>query len=362
MMLLKLLSNMDGVRHQSVVVSLLDKGTIGPRIEALGIPVYSLNMQGVFQVPNALSRLAGIIRRERPSIIQGWMFHGNLASLYARVFATGSPLVIWNIRGSHTDLKKEKKGTAVLIWLGGLLSSLPEAVINNSRRSADEYSKLLGYRADRWRIIPNGFDSELYAPSSKVNNRIRDELDIPADRTIIGLIARYHPAKDHASFFQAAQRVLGKGLDAHFLLAGRNVDYGNHEITSQVRSLGIENRVSLLGERSDMHVLASALDIGCSSSAYGEGFSNTLGEAMSCGVPCVVTDVGDSAWIVGDSGIVVPSGDPDALAEGLCSLLTLSVSERRLRGNIARQRIIDMFSLPAVAHLYEELYEILSNK
>ena len=361
-MLFKLLSGMNGGYHQAIVVSLLDKGTIGPRIETLGIPVYSLNMRGAIQVPKALLKLVTIVRRERPSIIQGWMYHGNLAALYARVFAKGKISTVWNIRGSHTDLKKEQKATAALIRLGGLLSSLPAVIVNNSRSSADEHSKVLGYRENRWRIIPNGFDTELYAPSSEARKRIRDELDIPVGRIIIGLFARYHPMKDHTSFFRAAQRVLAHGFEAHFLLVGRNVDCENSTIVASLRALGIENRVSLLGERSDMPALGSALDIGCSASAYGEGFSNTIGEAMSCGVPCVVTDVGDSAWVVGDSGIIVVPDNSEALADGLCSLLLLSDSERQLKGKIARQRVIDKFSLSAVVQLYEELYECLSDK
>ena len=141
-----------------------------------------------------------------------------------------------------------------------------------------------------------------------------------------------------------------------FILAGTEVEPSNRELMNLISSLGLEPSVRLLGRRNDIPEITAALDI-ASSSSYGEGFSNAIGEAMSCGVPCVVTDVGDSAWIVGDTGKVVPPRDPTALANALRELVNMGAVARRALGERARQRVVENFSLEAVVRQYEDLYE-----
>ena len=123
--------------------------------------------------------------------------------------------------------------------------------------------------------------------------------------------------------------------------------------------MGVRGNVRLLGPRTDIPAIAAALDVGVLSSAYGEGFPNVVGEAMACGVPCVVTDTGDSAAVVGDSGVVVPPRDPRALAGGVLRLLGLPAAERAALGAVARRRIEEQYSLGAVAARYQTLYRDL---
>jgi glycosyltransferase involved in cell wall biosynthesis len=115
-----------------------------------------------------------------------------------------------------------------------------------------------------------------------------------------------------------------------------------------------------LGQRSDTPALNAALDMAVSASSYGEGFPNVLGEAMACGAPCVTTDVGDSALVVGDAGRVVKPNDPEALADAINDLLSLPASARQQLGAAARARIEAHFSLASVARQYAELYASLA--
>jgi glycosyltransferase involved in cell wall biosynthesis len=110
-----------------------------------------------------------------------------------------------------------------------------------------------------------------------------------------------------------------------------------------------------MGEREDVEEVTAALDI-ASLVSYGEGFPNIICEAMACGVPCVVTDVGDSARIVGDAGRVVPSRDPQALAAAWNALIDLGEEGRRGLGMAARQRVKERFDLSDVVREYEKLY------
>ena len=172
---------------------------------------------------------------------------------------------------------------------------------------------------------------------------------------LVGLVARHHPMKDHAGFFHAARLVAQACPSVRFVMIGRGTN-SQSPVADLARANQLENRVFLLGERSDMPRLTAALDIACSSSAWGEGFSNTIGEAMACGVPCVVTDVGDSAYAVGDTGISVPPNNPQALADAISRLVAAGSERRHCLGEAARRRIETEFSLAAIVHRYEELY------
>jgi glycosyltransferase involved in cell wall biosynthesis len=163
--------------------------------------------------------------------------------------------------------------------------------------------------------------------------------------------------KDHANFLRAAGLLAQQYPKAHFLLAGRELDDTNRTLRELILELGIEGHTHLLGERTDIERLVAALDIFCLSSAYGESFPVIVAEAMSCGVPCVVTDVGDSAWMLNHTGRVVPPRDAKALAAACAELLELEPSGREALGLAARKRVVERFSLATVVAEYEALYQ-----
>jgi glycosyltransferase involved in cell wall biosynthesis len=162
--------------------------------------------------------------------------------------------------------------------------------------------------------------------------------------------------KDHSTFLEAAALLLRERSSVQFVMAGKGVDVGNRELFTAVARLGLEKAVHLLGEVPAMHDLTASLDIACSSSAYGEAFPSVLGEAMACGVPCITTDVGDSSWIVGDAGRVVPPRDPKALAAACAALVDMGAEVRRHVGEAGRSRVLREFSLEATAARYDDIY------
>jgi len=359
MMLYKLLSRIDRRRFDNEVVSLTDSGSFEERLNTLQVPVHSVGMHPGLPTPFAAYRLIKIVRKAKADLIQGWMYHGNLAAQLAAAFIKRP--VIWNIRASSYNLREEKLLTAALIWLGGKVSSLPTAIINNSTISAVNHEKRLGYRADRRVIIPNGFDTERFSPSPQSRAALRSELGLSMQAILIGLMARYHPMKDQANFLHAVSRLSNEYPDTHYVLAGEGIDEQNKDLCDLIGMFGLNERAHLLGERKDMQQVAAALDVAVSSSAFGEGFPNVIGEAMSCGVPCVVTDVGDSSFVVGDTGQVVAPRDSEALANALRGMLEMRGSQRREMGLSARRRILEKYSLDAIVRQYESLYQLVSN-
>ncbi len=358
-MLLKLVSAASG-RMEHVVVSLGDEGTIGPRIAALGVPVHCLRLKRNAPNPFQALSILPLARRIAPQLIQGWMYHGNLMASMAAPAVRKNDLhrklpVLWNIRQTVYDLSRERWLTARFIRLGARLSARPAAIIYNSQTSAGQH-EALGYSAAKRVIIPNGFDCQLLRPDDAARNAVRAELGIPPETILVGLVARYHPMKDHLGFLKAAAMVVQSHPQTRFVLAGTGVSSNQPELVEAIQQTGLHDHVILLGERSDIPRLNNALDIGCSASAWGEGFSNSIGEAMACGVPCAVTDVGDSAYIVAESGFVAPPRAPQALANAVIRLIDMGSSGRQRLGTKARQRVEVEFSLPAIAQRYENLY------
>jgi len=252
-------------------------------------------------------------------------------------------------------LSDEKPATAKAIRLGARFSNWPSLIVNNSKKSAAQHAAL-GFPAGKTVVIPNGFDTDTFVPSDEARASVRAELGVPQDTLLVGRVGRYHHTKDYPNFLRAAGLLLRDYPDIQFLVAGKNIDWNNESLRRYVQEFGLIERIHLLGERVDIPRLTAALDIAVSSS-HAEGFPNVIGEAMACAVPCVVTDVGDSGWLVGDTGRIIASQDAEALAANCGELICLSREERQQLGSAARRRINTRYSIASVARLYEALYQ-----
>jgi len=213
----------------------------------------------------------------------------------------------------------------------------------------------LGFVKERGTVIPNGFDVQLFAPSPDSRRSLRKELEVGENNRLVGIVGRFHPMKDHLTFIRAATSVLKRHPECRFVMVGLDMDWHNKELTTCLQDAGLTDAIHLLGIRDDIPRINAALDIAVSSS-FTEAFPNVIGEAMSCGVPCVATDVGDSALLLGGTGIVVPPRDPEKLASGINQLLDLSYQDLRALGATARERVVSEFSLDKVAGCFTSLY------
>jgi glycosyltransferase involved in cell wall biosynthesis len=358
MMLYKLLSVIDWDIFEPVVISLTDYGSLGNNIIKLNIPVYKVEINAGFPNPFKVCRFIKLIRKINPELIQGWMYNGNLAALLARWVLPNHVPLLWNIRHTPDDLKKEKRLTARVIRLGARLSTQPDQIIYNSKVSAQKHESI-GYSDKHKNFIPNGFNCEQFKPFNDAKSKLRHSLGLKKETLLIGLVARYHIMKDHVTFLHSAGKLNKTYPEIHFVLVGQGVDKNNHLLIKLIEDLKITKNIHLLGKRMDVDEITAGLDIACSSSSWGESFSNAIGEAMACGIPCVVTDVGDSAWIVGETGIVVKPGDRKAFTDAMITLIKISSEERLGLGKLARNRIIKHFSLNLVVKQYEDMYQNL---
>jgi glycosyltransferase involved in cell wall biosynthesis len=300
-----------------------------------------------------------LVKKLRPDVIQGWMYHGNFAANVAGWLAPGRPIVAWNVRQSLYSLAEEKLLTSHVIKANRRLSARADAIVYNSHLSRRQH-EAFGFSPDRGRVIPNGFDLEQFRPAVDRGGDLRRELGIPAGARLIGHVARFHPMKDHAGFVRAAVSVAQLFEDVQVMLAGWEVTENNEALSCLVPDV-LRNRFHFLGEREDVATLMQAMDIFCQSS-WSEAFPNVLGEAMACQTPCVATDVGDSAVVVADTGIVVPPRNGDAMVAGLLAMLSKSEAERRALGRAARARVEANYALPRIVAQYANLYEQLTKR
>lgn len=351
-----LASEMTRAGHEVCVVSLIGGGIFAHRLRENGVHVVELNTRGLASATGSLFRLIRIMRRFKPDLVQSWLYHADLLTTMARPLAGQIPM-LWNIRCAELDPTDHSKTLISIMRLLARLSSLPAAVIANSEAGRRAH-ELLGYRVRRWAIIPNGIDTERYRPPNVDRRLVRRTLGLPNDVPLIGLVGRYHPMKDHSNFLKAAAIVRRRRENVGFVLVGRGLDADNAELTEMIATFGLQDAVHLLGERRDIAEVNWAVDVATCSS-YSEGFPNAIAEAMSCGIPCITTDVGDAAAIVGDAGRVVPARDPESLASAMLDLVALSDEARMQIGRQARERVIANYSVIRLRERYTELYREL---
>ena len=337
-----------GLRHH--VVAMIDGGSQADLLRSRGIPLETLGMRRGRPSVGAAWRFAQILRRVRPRIVQSWLYHADLLGLISRPIA-GSR-VVWNIRSATHD------GLDAFVRKAcARLSALPDAVVVNSEAGRQIHAGR-GYRPRRWCLIGNGFDLDVFRPSLECREAVRRELGLSPDTPLIGLVARFDPHKGHDTFLSAAAMLAGRVPGVHFLLAGDGMTPANGALAELIAER-LKGRVHLLGRRADVPCVTAALDI-ASCTSVGEAFPNVVGEAMACAVPCVVTDVGDSALLVGNPELVVPPADPQALAELWTRLLAMDPTGLRAIGDRGRERIAAHYGLDAVVRQYVALYRSLT--
>lgn len=325
-----------------VIASLLPGGVLTSVLNEHEIQLVEFDLGDPLKAMFELFRLARLIARLKPAVVQGWMYHGDLAALVATVLSgrRRQTKVAWGIRCSNMDLSRYGIALRYVIRLCALLSGQPDLVIANSQAGMI-FHRQLGYRPKQAEIVPNGIDIERFKPDPAARRAIRASLGIAEDAIVLAHPARVDPAKDHPLFLAAMADL----PDIHALLIGVGTD-----------KLTPAPNVHLLGRRKDIPALLAAADIVVSSSAFGEGFSNIIAEGMACGLPVVATDVGDAKLIVGAAGRIVPPRDRIALVAAIRALAVMSTEERAALGQAARDRVVTEFSLDRAVARFTSLH------
>ncbi len=350
------LSALDREHYANRVLSLLAPGGVAPRIEALGVPVDTLNMARALPGPQNLWRLFKVVGRETPDVIHGWMYHGCVAGTAAWRLKGKRSALIWSIHHSLNDIAQEPKRTRQMIRLLARWSGLPASIIYCSKTARAQHERV-GFSPERGVMIPNGIDTAHFRPDPAARGRLAEIVGASPDQFLIAVIGRVDPMKDHSNAIRAAARLKAEGRDFRMMFMGRDAEPSNAELNASIAEAGVGDRIALLGQRDDIPALMPGLDLLLSSSAWGEAFPLVIAEAMAAGVPAVATDLGDSADLIGDTGSIVPPRDADALAAAVAKVMDMDGDARAALGARARRRIEKNFALSAVTRLYEDVYD-----
>ena len=356
MMLFKLLRTMRKDTFRNRVVSLKETGPIGKRIASLSIPVHGMGMKAGWPLAPGMVRLSRLISRLKPAIVQTWLYHADMLGSLACIASTARPKIVWNIRHSDFDPRKDKLHTRLTMQLCAWLShGVPDRIICNSQRAAAIHQRS-GYAFSNFKIIANGFDMNEFRRDTAAYGALRQDLGLHAQATLVGMVGRFHSQKNHAGFIRVARMIENSKPGVHFVLCGKGVDASNGPLREWIEKEHLTSQFHLLGERPDMNRITPAFDLAVSCSSVGEGFSNAIGEAMACEVPCVATDVGDSTHIIGNTGIVLPPNRTDLFAQACLGILSLKPSAYRSLGKKARAKIQRSYSIESITKQYERLY------
>ncbi|MBI9074122.1 MAG: glycosyltransferase [Desulfatibacillum sp.] len=297
-----------------------DRGALRKDLENTpGVELFSLNKKGRWDVFSSGAHLVRELRRRRPHVVYSFLPGPNIYAIPCAKLA-GNVKIAWGIRASDKDLKGAGWFARLFYFLERSLARFPDVIVSNSHAGAADIIAR-GFPRDRVTVIPNGIDTHRFTKNVQKGRVLREKWGIPSDCTLIGIVASLRPMKGHRVFLKAAKIIAVQNNAVRFVCVGPKPGPSRQELEDLASQLGIGEKVIWAGSHSDMGPVYGALDILCSASVEHEGFSNSIGEAMSCSVPCVVTDVGDSARIVGDCGRVVPPGDHEKLAFAIQNIM-----------------------------------------
>ncbi len=338
----------------ATVISLADEGTYGAALRALGVSVHCCRMQGAGVLPGAL-RLLRFLRDSRADVVQCWMYHADLVGgLAARLL--GFRALLWGIRNLRLTTGRVSWSARLASRLSALLSRrVPLAIVSCSAAAAVEHRRR-GYAGEKMVVIPNGYDCDELRIDRPAGQALRLSWGVAPGEPLIGMVARWDPLKDHANLCAALQ-LLGRRRAVRCALIGPGMDDGNRALGELLDRYGVRPHVVLAGSRADITTVMNALDLHVLSSCS-EAFPNVVAEAMACGTPCVVTDVGDAAAMVGDTGWSVPPRDPQALCsaiEAALARLASADAQSSLRA-ACRQRIVEHYSRAQMVRAYESVW------
>jgi glycosyltransferase involved in cell wall biosynthesis len=320
-------------------------GPLEKDLQDARITLHCIIKRGRWDLIGFYTSLIRYLRQIKPDILHGYLTVPNLFAIALKPFLPKTK-IIWGIRNSNQSQTQNDDWLIYPLSLVEVfLSRFVDLIISNSH-AGQKHCLSRGFPLSKTIVIPNGIDVDHFKPNLAVRNNLRQQWNLTAETIAVGIIGRIDPLKDYPNFLQAAAILVQKKDNVAFFCFGTGEPEYCQAMYRLTEELNLSHKLHWMGTSSDIPAVCNALDILVSSSNEGEGFGNVIGEAMSCNTPCIVTDVGDSAWIVDDSRLVVPPQSPKKLARGISRLIEHQAQNSNLN---SRQKIVGRFSLQQLA-------------
>lgn len=337
--LLTLAKSLKRYGHDVVVSLFYIKGEYHNELKEAGIPIIPLNKQGRLKIISFLFQLLKQIHKNRPDFIYSFLGTPNIYAAILKPFISNAKIV-WSIRGSNMDFRRYPLLFRISYWIECKLANSADLIIANSN-AGKNFAMENGFPGKRIIVIQNGIDTEFFKPDKKSGEFLRKKWRISNKDILIGLVGRIDTMKDHQTFLRAASILIKKVKNVRFVCIGDGPHEYLNELQKLCKELNLEKLLIWAGRLSDMPAVYNSCDLIVLSS-LSEGFPNVVAEAMSCDTVCVVTNVGDAALIVGETGVVVEPKDPPSLAEGMSKVISNLAGYKKLK---PRKRIISNYSV-----------------
>jgi glycosyltransferase involved in cell wall biosynthesis len=338
-----LIRELDKTKYSIYLITLWPGDVMQRQFEAAGATVVPIHKTWKFDL-TLFFRLTKFIRRVRPDVVHCQLYTANIWGRIAAVLA-GCKKIIVSERNCDELWK-----TRIHFGVERILNRYATTFLGNSQRVCSYSEEKLHLPKGTYRLMYNGVDTTEFRPR---------EAAIPAPNTgpVIGTVANLHPRKDLGSFLRMAARLLERFPDARFRVIGRGPE--KDTLIQLARKLGIEERVDITWASDNVRDIYHSFDVFVLSSVH-EGFANVIIEAMASGLPVVATDVGGAREAIeeGQTGFVVPTGDPEILAERVGRILEDPLLSAKM-GRAGRNRAVQQFSLRAMVRRYDDLYDKL---
>ena len=354
--LFRLCTSQEFPHYRYVVISLAARGIYADKLEKAGIPVHCLDMPSGKLTWSSVVTLCRLLKKLKPDVVSTWMYHADMfGGLISRL--CGIRNIVWGIHNANLEIGKNRFKTLCIVRVCAILSYWVPVRIVSCSQAATALHQRAGYCANKFITIPNGYAIDYFLPNTESRTSVRRELRLNETIPVLGMVARFDPLKDHNNILQALGILKKRGIKFVCLLIGQDMSEDKKALSVMIEKAGVKSELRLLGVRDDIPGIMNALDIHVLSSV-GEAFPNVLAEAMACGTPCVTTDVGDAALILGNTGWVVPASNPTALADAIANAL-LAMQNRDMwqqRQTAARQHITSNFSLQKMVSAYQQVW------
>ncbi len=336
--------------EEVILISLTDIGYYGSRLIKNGYKVYALNMKRNLLSVFKFIHLIILIKKFRPKYVHTWLYHGNLIGGLAAKIA-GIKQIYWSIHHdyeySNFIMMLEMKILAILSYL------IPKKIIFCSQLAKNNHLKN-GYKKLVSIKIENGIETSQFKPNKEFRKELRNKLNIENDCFLLGNISRYNPIKDHENLLKALSLLNHEKINFKCILVGGGLINTNKELLDKIKKFNLSDKVILYGKSYQIHKIMAGLDLYILSSKN-EAFGMVLLEAMSTGIPCLSTNVGEAKSIIGNTGWIVNSSDPYAMA-----LKISKIAKQKINlidySSITRNRILQKYSLDKMIKRYSYIY------
>lgn len=333
------------------VISLTRNKSLLSKFKKNNIKVYFLNFAkyslNIFQI----IKLILLIKKINPQLICSWMYHAIFISILIKNFFKKKN--IWLIRHGNFNKKYTKKTTLFLKNIIKKFSSCADHIIYCSHSSKKIHTEY-GFSNLNAKVIVNGVDINKFKFNKKFKIKLREELKIPKNYFVIGMVGRYHPQKNHEQLFRVLKKEKIKEINIAIVLIGKDIK----KIKSQIINQNKKHKFYFINERHDIHKFYSLFDLHLSTSSFGESFPNVLIESMACKIPTIASNLSDNKKILNNKKMIFSINDDEDLASKIISIVNLYNKKRiRYLTSTLSDRVVQFYSLEKMLNNYELVFK-----